>query len=95
MSDLMQPLSFGHLMSWALEELARDGSIFGVKESQFWHPEPGRLITDPFGDRLASPVGPAAGPQTGPIRTSRRSTLTMSRGIAAKTPGLPSLVERD
>ena len=64
MSDLMQPLSFGHLMSWALEELRRDGSIFGVKESQFWHPEPGRLITDSFGDRLASPVGPAAGPQT-------------------------------
>ena len=64
MGDLMQPLSFGHLMSWALEELRRDGSIFGVKENQFWHPEPGRLITDSFGDRLASPVGPAAGPQT-------------------------------
>jgi len=64
MGDLMQPLSFGHLMSWALEELRLDGSVFGVRESQFWHPEPGRLITDSFGDRLASPVGPAAGPQT-------------------------------
>ena len=64
MSDLMRPLSFGHLMSWALEELSRDGSIFGVKANQFWHPEHGRLITDSLGDRLASPVGPAAGPQT-------------------------------
>src|SRR5450759_758441 len=64
MGDLMQPLSFGHLMCWALEELRLDGSIVGVKENQFWRPEPGRLITDSFGDRLASPVGPAAGPQT-------------------------------
>ena len=64
MGDLMRPLSFGHLMNWALEELRRDGSIFGVKEKQFWHPEPGRLALDPLGDRLASPVGPAAGPQT-------------------------------
>jgi len=29
-----------------------------VKESQFWHPEPGRLMTDCFGDRLASPRPP-------------------------------------
>ena len=64
MGDLMQPLSFDHLMNWVLAEFRRDRSIFGVKESQFWHPEPGRHITDSCGDRLASPVGPAAGPQT-------------------------------
>src|SRR5665647_1737413 len=51
MGDLMQPLSFGHLMSWALEELRLDGPLFGGKENQFRHPEPGRLITDSFGDR--------------------------------------------
>ena len=81
----MRPLSFGHLMGWALEELRRDGSIFGVKESQFWHPEPGRLITDSFGDRLASPVGPAAGPQTQLANNILVAYLTGARFMELKT----------
>ena len=85
MGDLMQPLSFGHLMSWALEELRLDGSIFGVKENQFWHPEPGRLITDSFGDRLASPVGPAAGPQTQLANNILVAYLTGARFMELKT----------
>jgi putative selenate reductase len=85
MGDLMRPLSFGHLMSWALEELRRDGSIFGVKESQFWHPEPGHLITDSFGDRLASPVGPAAGPQTQLANNILVAYLTGARFMELKT----------
>ena len=85
MSDLMRPLSFGHLMSWALEELAQDGSIFGVKENQFWRPEPGRLITDSFGDRLASPVGPAAGPQTQLANNILVAYLTGARFMELKT----------
>jgi putative selenate reductase len=85
MGDLMQPLSFGHLMNWALEELRRDGSVFGVKENQFWHPEPGRLITDSFGDRLASPVGPAAGPQTQLANNILVAYLTGARFMELKT----------
>ena len=85
MSDLMRPLSFGHLMSWAREELRQDGSIFGVRESQFWHPEPGRLITDSFGDRLASPVGPAAGPQTQLAHNILVAYLTGARFMELKT----------
>jgi putative selenate reductase len=85
MGDLMQPLSFGHLMSWALDELRLDGSIFGVKENQFWHPEPGRLITDSFGDRLASPVGPAAGPQTQLANNILVAYLTGARFMELKT----------
>jgi putative selenate reductase len=81
----MRPLSFDHLMSWALEELDRDGSIFGVKENQFWHPEPGRLITDSFGDRLASPVGPAAGPQTQLANNIVVAYLTGARFMELKT----------
>ncbi len=64
MGDLMRPLSFDHLMSWARAELQRDGSIFGVRHDQFWRPEAGRGMTNSFGDHLANPVGPAAGPQT-------------------------------
>lgn len=64
MGDLMRPLTFGHLMSWAFDELRTDGSIFGVTREQFWRPEPGQSVLDPFGDRISNPVGPAAGPQT-------------------------------
>jgi putative selenate reductase len=85
MSDLMRPLSFGHLMSWALEELHQDGSIFGVKRNQFWHPEPGCLITDSFGGRLASPVGPAAGPQTQLANNILVAYLTGARFMELKT----------
>lgn len=60
----MRPLSFDHLMTWSLAELQRDGSVFGVREHQFWRPTTGALITDSFGGRTASPIGPAAGPQT-------------------------------
>ena len=81
----MQPLSFDHLMRWALEELRQDGSIFGVKQNQFWHPEPGRLITDSFGDRLASPVGPAAGPQTQLANNILVAYLTGARFLELKT----------
>ena len=85
MSDLMKPLSFDHLMTWALEELRREGSIFGVKENQFWHPQPGRLIKDSFGDRLASPVGPAAGPQTQLANNLLVAYLTGARFMELKT----------
>jgi putative selenate reductase len=85
MSDLMRPLSFGHLMTWALEEYARDSSIFGVEDNQFWRPAPGRLITDSFGDRLASPVGPAAGPQTQLANNILVAYLTGARFMELKT----------
>jgi putative selenate reductase len=64
MGDLMRPMPFAHLMNWAVEELRREGSVFGVHSGQFWRPESGRTVADPFGNSLAAPVGPAAGPQT-------------------------------
>ena len=32
MSDIMRPMTFDHLMNWALEEYAKQGSIFGVAD---------------------------------------------------------------
>lgn len=64
MSDLMRPMSFDHLMSWARQELAQDGASFGIHASHFWKPADNRTITDSFGDKIANPTGPAAGPST-------------------------------
>ena len=64
MSDIMRPLSFDHLMSWARTELAHDHAIFGVHVEKMWRPTSDVMIKDSFGDSVANPVGPAAGPST-------------------------------
>jgi putative selenate reductase len=85
MGDIMRPLSFDHLMTWAATELAQDGSIFGVKREQFWRPEPGVVVTNPFGDRLAVPIGPAAGPQTQLANNLLVAFLSGARFMELKT----------
>ena len=32
MSDIMRPMSFGHLMNWVLSEHSAQGTIFGVSK---------------------------------------------------------------
>lgn len=84
MGDMMRPLSFDHLMGWALAELAQDDAIFGCRKEHFWHSS-GRLVTNPFGDRLSSPVGPAAGPQTQLANNIVVAYLAGSRFMELKT----------
>ncbi len=60
MSDRMRPLSFDELMALLLEEFHAHGSIFGVTE--LW--QAGRPRLPIFGNRIESPIGPAAGPNT-------------------------------
>ena len=61
MSDIMRPMSFGHLMNWILEEYQKSGSIFGVsmpvKHSN-------RQALPIFKEKIEAPFGPAAGPNT-------------------------------
>lgn len=85
MGDLMRPLSFDHLMWWAQEELKSDGSIFGVRRQHFWRAETPRIITNAFGDRLALPLGPAAGPQTQLANNILVAYLTGARFMELKT----------
>ncbi len=85
MGDVMRPLPFDHLMSWALGELRTDGSIFGVRTDQMWRPQPGRMIRDSFGHQLANPVGPAAGPQTQLSNNLLVAYLTGARFMELKT----------
>lgn len=60
MSDVMTPIPFGNLMEWVLEE-QRHGAVFGVRKP--FRPVPGKLL-DLFGEKLETPFGPAAGPNT-------------------------------
>lgn len=85
MGDLMRPLPFDQLMTWMRREFDQDRSIFGVEERYFWRPEPGRLVTDAFGDRLAAPIGPAAGPSTQLANNIVACYLTGARFMELKT----------
>ncbi len=60
MSDRMTPIPFRELMEWVLNEY-KTGSVFGVKRP--YKPVPGKLLSI-FGERLETPFGPAAGPNT-------------------------------
>ena len=60
MSDIMRPMSFGQLMTWALGEYRKSGSVFGVVPARH-----GKGTALPiFGEKLEAPFGPAAGPHT-------------------------------
>lgn len=85
MGDLMRPLPFAQLMDWMKREYAQDRSIFGINERFFWRPESGRLVTDAFGDKLAAPIGPAAGPSTQLANNIVACYLTGARFMELKT----------
>ena len=61
MSDIMRPMSFGHLMNWILEEYQKSGSIFGV--SKLAKHTNGQALPI-FREKIEAPFGPAAGPNT-------------------------------
>ena len=56
----MTPIPFGQLMEWVLTENAH-GSVFGVRKA--FCPVPGKKL-ELFGEKLETPFGPAAGPNT-------------------------------
>ena len=61
MSEQMIPIPFRELMTWIVTEYGREGSVFGV-------PRPYRAGEKHLpifgGERLETPFGPAAGPNT-------------------------------
>ncbi len=60
MSDRMTPIPFRELMEWVISEY-KTGSVFGVKRP--FRPIPGKMLSI-FGEKLETPFGPAAGPNT-------------------------------
>ena len=61
MSDIMRSMPFGQIMSWIITEQRLDGSIFGVRK-QVAHTD--HKYMPIFNEKLESPYGPAAGPNT-------------------------------
>lgn len=60
MSELMIPIPFRELMTWATTEYQRDGSLFGVHKPY----RAGDKKLPIFGESIETPFGPAAGPNT-------------------------------
>ena len=60
MSELMTPIPFRQLMTWITTEYAREGSVFGVRRPY----RAGTKSLPIFGEKIETPFGPAAGPNT-------------------------------
>ena len=63
MSDIMRPISFSHLMNWVLTEHRDHGAIFGVLSDKMPRHTDGQALPL-FAEKIESPYGPAAGPNT-------------------------------
>ena len=60
MSEKMYPIPFDALMNWVTTEYAQCGDVFGVHKH--YHADGKSLPI--FGERIETPFGPAAGPNS-------------------------------
>ncbi len=84
MSDKMQPLKFSEMIEWIRSEYKEHGTIFGIHKNKFYR-KCGNTGIELFGERLSSPLGPAAGPHSQLAQNIVASYLTGSRFIELKT----------
>ncbi|MBQ9273130.1 MAG: putative selenate reductase subunit YgfK, partial [Mogibacterium sp.] len=82
MSDIMRPMPYKHLLDWVLEEYGKSGSIFGV--SKFVKHTNGQALPI-FDEKIESPFGPAAGPNTQLAQNIIASYVAGSRFFELKT----------
>ena len=87
MSDEMKPQPFDVLLNWILKELEDNQSIFGISRSLFYTPRQDSpyVLPDLYGHRLATPIGPAAGPHTQLAQNIVCAWLSGGRFIELKT----------
>lgn len=84
MSDKMRPIPFEKMVLWITKELKEKGSIFGIHEDKFYKNKTGNYI-EMFGEKLSSPLGPAAGPNSQLTQNIVAAYLTGSRFMELKT----------
>ena len=63
MGDRMRPVPFEELVERIFGEYRNHGSIFGIHKEDFFRPG-GKHSIEVFGQKCATPLGPAAGPHT-------------------------------
>lgn len=72
------------LTKWVLDELEMNESIFGIPKELFFQPD-ARFETTMFGQKLATPIGVAAGPHTQMAQNIIVAWLCGARFIELKT----------
>lgn len=81
----LYPLPFHKLLRWAISELRKNGSIFGIPRALFYEPKDEPFATEIFGEFLATPIGPSAGPHTQLSQNIVSAWLCGGRFIELKT----------
>lgn len=84
MSDKMMPIPFKQLIQWVFKEYQRTQTIFGISRGKFYQKKNDRHI-GLFGEKLDTPVGPAAGPHTQLAQNIISSYLSGSRFFELKS----------
>src|SRR5690554_2996478 len=84
MGDIMRPVPFEELITRIFSEYRDNETIFGIHRDQFCRPDPAKGITV-FGQKCATPLGPAAGPHTQLAQNIVASYLVGGRFIELKT----------
>lgn len=82
MSDIMRPIPFSQLMNWIIEEHKTQDAIFGVRKMVTTNQEGALPIVD---ERIETPFGPAAGPNTQLAQNIVASYVAGSRFFELKT----------
>ncbi|MCD6494563.1 putative selenate reductase subunit YgfK, partial [Candidatus Bipolaricaulota bacterium] len=86
MSDKLRVQSFSELLGSILREYEHNESIFGIHRSLLFLPKADSpCAAEMFGSRLATPVGPAAGPHTQLARNIISAWLSGGRFMELKT----------
>ena len=81
MSERMYPIPFRSMMNWIVTEYAREGEIFGVHVP--YHAS-GKMLPI-FGERIETPFGPAAGPNSQLAQNIIASYMAGARFFEVKT----------
>ena len=84
MSELMRPIPFKDVIKWAIEEYNTQSSIFGIRKEKFYRNDSGTYV-EVFGEQLATPIGPAAGPHSQLTQNIVAAYLAGARFFEVKT----------